>query len=209
MSGLARRRPSAATQARLSRLMQVALVGLAVSGLYTNSPKVVTNSAVALGVTFLPSLFERNYEVTIDPWLALWVTAAVFLHSLGSWGLYGSIGWWDHVTHALSATLVAGVGYITVRSIDAHHDEISLPREFVFVYIVCFVIAFGVLWELFEFGLDIVRNRTGLEMPLAQVGLDDTIKDFVFNTIGAVLVATWGHAHLTGLAESIAERFRP
>ncbi|MCU4743742.1 hypothetical protein [Natronoglomus mannanivorans] len=202
------RRPSRRTQVRLSRAMQGFLVLLFAAGLYTGSPKVVINSGLALAVTFLPTILERNYEVALDPWLALWVTAAVFLHTLGSWGLYGSIGWWDHLTHALSASLVAGVGYTTVRSIDVHHDGISLPRRFIFVYILLFVMAFGVLWELFEFGLDVVAAETGLQMPLSQHGLDDTVKDMMFNTLGACIVALWGQAHLSGVAESIVERYQ-
>jgi hypothetical protein len=32
---------------------------------------------------------------------------------------------------------------------------------------------------------------------LTQFGLEDTMLDLVFNTIGAIVVATWGTAHLT------------
>ncbi|WP_242695561.1 hypothetical protein [Halomontanus rarus] len=202
------RRPSRRTQARLSRAMQGVLVVLFVAGVATGSPKVAINSALALAVTALPSILERNYEVVLDPWLALWITAAVFLHTMGSSGLYNSIDWWDHVTHGLSASLVAAVGYTTVRSIDVHHDDIAIPHRFFFVYILLFVMAFGVLWELFEFGLDVVSARTGLEMPLSQHGLDDTVKDMMFNALGALVVATWGQAHLTGVAESIVERYQ-
>jgi len=137
------------------------------------------------------------------PWLGLWITTAVFLHTLGSAGLYGQIGWWDHLTHALSATLVAGVGYTTARAIDLHSDEISIPHRFAFVYIVVVVLSFGVVWELFEFGLDIVADETGLTMPLAQHGLDDTVMDLTYNSLGALLVAAFGQVHLTGVAETV------
>lgn len=54
-----------------------------------------------------------------------------------------------------------------------------------------FVLSFGVLWEIAEFGFDVVADRTGLEMPLTQRGLDDTMSDIVFNAIGAIVVALW------------------
>ena len=64
------------------------------------------------------------------------------------------------VTHALSASLVVGAGYIVVRVIDIHSDRIHIPRQLVFVYLFIVVSAFGVIWELFEFGLDtLCRNR--------------------------------------------------
>jgi len=45
----------------------------------------------------------------------VWITSAVFLHTLGSAWFYAEIVWWDHLTHALSATLVAGAGYGAAR----------------------------------------------------------------------------------------------
>lgn len=40
----------------------------------------------------------------------IWPTAAAFLHTLGSAGLYDYLGHWDSLTHAPSASLVAATG---------------------------------------------------------------------------------------------------
>ncbi|GAB7118891.1 hypothetical protein JCM9743_13530 [Natrinema sp. JCM 9743] len=199
-------RPSMRAQRRLTRVLQLVLVGLVAYGILAGQPKAVFNGGIGLLITFLPALLERNYDLPLDPWLALWVTSAVFLHTLGSAGLYGRIGWWDHLTHALSASLIAGIGYTTARAIDLHVADIHVPRRIAFVYIFVVVMAFGVGWELFEFGLDRVAAETGLTMPLAQHGLDDTVRDLMFNTLGALLVAMFGQAHLTGVAETVRER---
>ena len=195
-------------QRRFSRAMQLILVGIVAFGLVNGNPKAIVNGSLALAITFLPAVLERNYRLPLDPWLALWVTAAVFLHTLGSAGLYGHFHWWDHLTHALSASLVAGIGYVTVRALDLHSDQIELPERFYFFYILIFVIAFGVLWELFEFGLDVFAAQTGITMPLSQHGLDDTVVDLMFNTAGALIVALWGQAHLLGVAEQLKERLQ-
>ena len=183
--------------------MQTILIGLLLFGIYDPNPKVIINSLIALSITFLPALLERNYRLSLDPWLALWITAAVFFHTLGSAGLYGYFGWWDHLTHAFSASLVAGIGYITVRAIDLHHPEIHLPKRYIFVYVIIFVMAFGVIWELFEFGLDVIAEATEIQMPLAQHGIDDTVRDMMFNTLGAIIVAAAAQVHLSPLAEEI------
>ncbi|WP_336133888.1 hypothetical protein [Natronomonas amylolytica] len=196
-------RPSPRNQRRLTRGMQLTLVAIVGYGLLFGAPKAITNGVIALGITFVPSLLERNYDIPLDPWLGLWITLAVFLHTMGSAGLYQQIPWWDHITHAMSATLVAGVGYTFARGVDLHNDEIHLPRRFYFAYVVVIVLAFGVVWELFEFGLDVVAHATGVDMPLAQHGLDDTVKDLLYNSLGAVLVAVFGQAHLSGLAETV------
>ncbi|WP_115863590.1 hypothetical protein [Halorussus litoreus] len=201
-----RPRPSALNRQRLTRVMQFVLLGIVVYGLLDGQPKAIVNGSIALLITALPAALERNYEIPIDPWLGLWITTAVFLHTLGSAGLYGQIGWWDHLTHALSSSLVAGAGYITARALDLHSSEINIPRRFAFVYILVVVLAFGVVWELFEFGLDVTAQETGLTMPLAQHGLDDTIRDLLYNSLGALAVAFFGQVHLTGVAEEMWEQ---
>lgn len=187
--------------------MQGLLLALVGYGVLAGQPKAITNGGIALSITVLPAILERNYRLPLDPWLGLWITTAVFLHTLGSAGLYGSIGWWDHLTHATSASLVAAVGYTAARAIELHSEEIYVPRRFAFVYIFVVVLSFGVIWELFEFGLDVLADATGLTMPLAQNGLDDTVRDTMFNSVGALVVALFGQAHLTGVAETVRERW--
>ena len=196
-------RPSVRTQRHMTRGMQALLLGIIGYGVAFSEPKAITNGSLALAITFAPALFERNYRVPLDPWLGLWITLAVFLHTIGSAGLYGAISWWDHLTHAMSASVVAAIGYTFARAVDLHHDEISIPRRFAFVFIVITVMAFGVVWELFEFGLDLAADGTGIAMPLSQHGIDDTVRDMMFNTLGAVLVATFGQAHLSGVVERV------
>lgn len=185
--------------------MQLLLASIVVFGVVAAQPKAITNGAIALAITFVPAVLERNYRIPLDPWLGLWITLAVFLHTLGSAGLYAQITWWDHLTHAMSASVVAGVGYTFARAVDIHNDEIHLPEQFFFAYVLVFVLAFGVIWELFEFGLDIAAASTGIQMPLSQHGLDDTIRDLLFNSIGAIGVAVFGQAYLSGVAETVRE----
>lgn len=200
-------RPSvpARQQRILCRGLQGLLAVLCGYGFYVGAPKVITNAGGGLLITMLPAVLRRNYRYTLAPPLTLWITAAVALHALGSAWLYTTVGWWDSVTHALSATVVASIGYVAILVIDYHDKAIHLPRRFLFVYIIVFVTAFGVLWELFEFGLDVLAARTTLTMPLSQVGIDDTISDLIFNIVGAVLVGIGGQVYLTDLSEELAE----
>lgn len=190
----------------VNRLMQLSLTILFVSGLYYGSPKVIINAGIGLAITFAPAMIERRYDLAVDAFLSLWITAAVFFHSLGSFGFYGAVWWWDHLTHALSASVVAAIGYTFIRTVDLHSDQVNLPRKFMFVFILLTVIAFGVVWELFEYALDIIAEVTGVSMPLAQHGLDDTMKDMMYNTLGAAVTAVFGHIYLSGIAENIKEK---
>jgi hypothetical protein len=187
--------------------MQFVLVGIVAYGVLFRQPKAISNGTIALLITFMPALMEHRYDFPLDPWLGLWITLAVFLHTLGSAALYTHIAWWDHLTHAMSASLVAGVGYTFARAVDIHSDEIYLPTRFFFVYVLVVVLSFGVVWELFEILLDVAAEATGLQMPLAQHGLDDTVRDLVFNSLGALTVAALGQAHLSDVAETVRERY--
>ncbi|MFT4923232.1 MAG: hypothetical protein ACI8XM_002458 [Haloarculaceae archaeon] len=198
-------------QKQLSYLMELLLVGLLFIGIERGSTTIVVNTLVGLVVTQIPPVLERDYDVPMDPALTLWITSAVTLHAVGVVGLpgseanfYGTIPGWDHVTHALSSSVVAAVGYATARALDIHSEDIYFPRRFMFVYILLFVLAFGVLWEVIEFSLGVAARTMGNTALLTQYGLEDSMLDLVFDTIGAVIVAVWGTAHLHDVSGYIA-----
>ena len=200
-------------QRQLSRVMQLALVGFVFVGIYEGTLGIVVNASIGLAVTYLPAILERDYHLPMDPALTLWITAAVFLHSLGATGLpgaptnlYRSVPWWDHLTHTLSSSIVAAVGYATARAIELHSDGVSLPDRFMFVFILLFVLAFGVFWEVIEYGVSVLAALSGTRSVLVQYGLEDTMLDLLFDTLGGVVVAVWGTAHLTDLVGTLSER---
>ncbi|RKD97027.1 hypothetical protein [Halopiger aswanensis] len=200
-------------QRRLTYLLEICLIGMLFVGVERGNVGILVNTGVALAVTQLPPLLERDYEIPMDPRLTLWITTAVFLHAFGTVGLpgatatlYSQVWWWDHMTHALSASLVAGAGYATVRAFDEHADGVHLPRKFVAVFLLLFVIAFGVLWEILEFAIALSADALGVKAVLTQYGLGDTMLDFVFNSIGALVVAVWGGAYLGDVSGAIGER---
>ncbi|WP_302080075.1 hypothetical protein [Salinibaculum rarum] len=206
--GISKRR-----QKQLSYAMELGLVGIIFAGIWGGSTTVVVNAFVGVVATQIPPILERDYDIPMDPALTLWITSAVFLHAFGVLGLpgaeqnlYGQLPWFDHVTHALSASVVAAVGYSTARALDEHSPDIHLPRQFMFVYILLFVLAFGVIWEVIEFGLGELARWQGNTALLTQHGLEDTMLDMVFDTVGALVVATWGTVHLNDIAGYIADQ---
>lgn len=193
-------------QHQLTRLMQVALVGVVVFGLVTLRLGLVVNAGVALAITFLPAVLRRDYRVPIDTGLALWITTAVFLHAMGALGLYTTFGWYDQVAHGFSAMVVAAAGYSAVRAVDLHSDAITIPPRFMFVFILVFILAFGVLWEILEFASGGIASILGRDALLTQYGASDIVYDLVFDAVGGVLVAAWGTVYLSDVARTLARR---
>lgn len=187
------------------RLLQVVLAGITLVGLVRFEWGLVVNAGVSLGVTFLPGVLSRDYSVPLSPAQTLWITTAVSLHAIGALGPYEWFGWYDSVTHTLSATIVAGAGYASARALAEHDDALEIPSEFMFVFVLVFVLAFGVLWEILEFATGGVASIVGGEPVLAQYGTRDIVLDLVFNTVGAVLVAALGTDRLGDVARGVAQ----
>jgi len=200
------------TQRRLTRLMELSLVGMFFIGIERGSTGIIVNTGVGLLVARLPAILERDYGLALDTGLTLWITSAVWLHALGTVGMpgaesnfYATIPWWDHLTHAFSSSIVAAAGYTTVRALDQHSEGIHIPPRFMFVFILLFVVAFGVFWEVLEFTISELAAMLGTGTVLTQYGLGDTMLDLVFDTVGAVVVAVWGTAHLTNVVGAFTE----
>ncbi|ELZ58992.1 hypothetical protein C466_00295 [Halorubrum distributum JCM 10118] len=193
-------------QRQAVRMMQAGLALVFGYGLWTVQVPLLINSGVALVITFVPAVIERDYGIPIEPALALWLTGAVFLHVLGTVGLYGLIPAWDSLTHTLSATVVAAAGYTFLRTIHLHASSIHFPPWAMFVFTLMVVLATGVVWEVLEFVLDRSALLFGADPVLAQHGIDDTIIDLIFNGIGSILVAMWGTVYLTTVSKRLASQ---
>jgi hypothetical protein len=189
------------------RAMQVVLAVITLYGLVTLNWGLVINAGVSLAITFLPGYLEDDLQLPMNAGLALWITLAVFLHAVGALGPYEWFGWYDSVTHALSASIVAGAGYASARALDVHYDDLTIPPAFMFGFILVFVLAFGVLWEILEFASGGVAAALGGEPVLAQRGTSDIVFDLFYNTAGGTIVAAIGTAKLRPLADVLAGQF--
>ena len=183
----------------VSRLLQVAIGAILVVGLLARNLSVVVNAVLALVLTFVPAMLERDYRLQLDAGVTLWLALALFLHMLGMLGFYDEFWWFDHVTHTLSAALVAAGGYVVTRAVDEWTDDLYLPSRFMFVFVLLFTLGLGVFWEVLEFAARIGAELLGFEPVLIQYGLEDSLLDLLFDTLGAVIAQ-----QLAGLARLLA-----
>lgn len=190
-------------QRALARLLQGGLVAILAFGLLVGSVSVVINAVLALAVTVLPAVLRRDAGITLDAGLGLFLTTAVFLHAVGMVGLYDRVWWWDHLTHTLSAVLVAGVAYTVVRAVDEHSDRFHVPQSRLPLVLLAFTLAMGLLWEGLELGARLLTDRLGIEVIWVNYGPNDTELDLLFDAVGALVVATFGTERLQGAVENV------
>lgn len=193
-------------KAQITRLFQGCLLGFIIVGTIEHNIRITINSIVGLLVTLIPESLEKDYNIAMSPLLVLWIVTAVLLHAIGTLGPYGNIWWWDHLTHTLSASVVAAAGYAAFRALDEHMDDLYLPKRFMFVFLLVFVMAFGVIWEVIEFFATLASQSLGAGEVVVQYGLEDTMKDLMFDAAGAIIVAVFGAAYLTNVIDSLKQK---
>lgn len=168
------------------------VVGLAV-GIRTNNWPAVVNAVGALVVAVAPVLVEHSlaalgFTVAFVPALSLALGVAGLLHVTGMLGWYDTVTWWDHLTHTVSATILAAVVHASLHTVDAQAPGVDLSEAYIAAFTLLFVLSAGVLWELLEIYAHEIGTRVGAPPVLEYYGLRDTALDLVFNAVGAVLV---------------------
>lgn len=164
--------------------MQAGMFAIGLAGIVTGNITWLPAAFISLFVSEIPSILARDLKLVLPFQFNFLIVFALFLHVVGGfYGFYDDIPWWDHLTHAMSASLVAALGLVFVVSIDRYVESIYLPRPFLAFFIVMFTMAFGVLWELMEFATD---QLTG---SFLQYSLDDSILDLMFDGFAGFFVA--------------------
>lgn len=175
--------------AGVTRLLLAAV--LVASHVLSTSPYVYPH--YVLIILFHPPFLRRVFGVRLRPWQTVYVAVPVFLHPMGGlYGWYASVWWFDHLTHAASATLVASVGFTLAR---AYETRRGVHPWFVPAFTIAFVMAAGFVWE-------VVETLTPL---LTVYGPNDTFWDYVFDFVGGAIVVALGDRLLPGPPAQLAD----
>ena len=122
---------------------------------------------------------------------------------------YGLFPWWDLLLHGLSGILLGIAAYCILNAVckktapagAAPNGAAKPSPTFTFVWIICFVLAIGALWEMMEYvtdGMLGLNSQQFLEsggtfdetVPLpGREALRDTMEDMLLNLAGATLLA--------------------
>jgi len=165
----------------ISRAMQAGMAAVALAGAVTGNLTWVPVAVISLVVSEIPPLLRRDLRLVLPVELNLWIVLALFLHVIGGFsGFYDNLPGWDHLTHAMSSSLIAALGFVTVVALDKYVESIYLPGSFLAFFIVMFTMAMGVSWEVMEYVVDEV---TGSNM---QYSLSDTMVDLLFGRLRRV-----------------------
>lgn len=152
--------------------------------------------------SFVPTFVERYYKLKLPIEYHLVVIAfiymSLFLGEAG--GAYERFWWWDVLLHGSSGVVLGYIGFLFLYVLQAR-KKIDLSPFFIAVFSFFAAVSFGVFWEFFEFGAD---QLFGAHM---QYGNDDTMKDLIVDTVGALIIAVLGYHYFKHKQNSPIERF--
>ncbi len=100
-------------------------------------------------------LFKVTLSRELEATILLFIFAAEILGELGSFYTY--IPWWDTMLHTINGFLMAAIGFSLIDILNnSPRFHINLSPMFVAVVSFCVSMTVGVLWEFFEYGMDMI-----------------------------------------------------
>ena len=160
---------------------------------------------VLLILTFLPLVLEKAFKVDIPSIMEIiFLVFSVLSFLLGEIGdFYIKFKWWDSMLHAMSGVLLGCVGFVLLNFFNKNDNfkSFHLGPGFAALFVLCFTITCGTLWEVIEYIADTINgtnmqrfqdNITG-EGFIGRAALFDTMKDLILDSIGGVFIAIIGY----------------
>ncbi len=135
----------------------------------------------------IPLFANKFFKVTLpnelEAIILLFVFSAEILGEIGSF--YTHITWWDTMLHTINGFLMAAIGFALIDILNnSPKFHINLSPIFVAVVAFCISMTVGVIWEFFEFSMDMITGSdmqkdrfitTVASVALNPEGLNDVI----------------------------------
>jgi hypothetical protein len=151
---------------------------------------------VAVGLSLIPTLVSRRVHIVV-PWEVTFLIAlTLFLH-IGGYSYHWYLDfypYYDKFAHLIASITVALLGFLAVLIIMLVSPDLQFERWQIFFFIVIFTLAFGAIWEIWEFTMDTLAGAY-LSKPLQQ-GNTDTMLDLIVDLAGGMIVAVLGTFYL-------------
>jgi len=169
---------------------------------------------LTLVLFLIPSFIERRIKVNIPDTLEIIVLLFIFAAEiLGEIrGYFINVPGWDTALHTANGFLAAAIGLALIDILNrSDRFAISLSPLFVVMVSFCFSMTVGVVWEFFEYGMDVFfgtdMQKNTIINGFVDIGLHDTMKDLLVNFLGAALFSLLGFFHIKNRGKGNTSRF--
>ena len=161
--------------------IRILLVLAIFTSFYNDRKLILIMSIAGLGLTFLPFILQRLFKVSFPAQyeiiIILFIYGILFLGEVR--GLYGEFIWWDVFLNMVSAIALGFIG-LTILYALYKEEKINASPLIIAIFSFSFAVAFGALWEIFEFSLD-QFFAINLLSPI------DSLSDLFFDLAGGII----------------------
>lgn len=158
-----------------------------------------------------PYAVKKSFNISFSRVVGIVYYIYMFMAGFLGVGLrfYSQFAVWDVIIHFLMGACLSVLSIYLLNLTIYKKDRSRHNKFFTFVFMISFALACGVVWELLEFGCDLIFN-TGFQRYvtyegitlLGQQALMDTMIDLLMNFIGAI-----GGVILTAVVIKIDKNF--
>lgn len=163
------------------------------------------NAITLFALSFAPNFLIKkgvNIPNAVSNIYLIFVAAALLLGEIA--GFYIIVPHWDSMLHFSTGSLIGLVGFSLIDILNNKKTSMKLSPLFIALFVFTFSMAVGALWEILEYGIDLVagsnmqRFRDSVtNVPfIGTEALRDTMKDLILNTLGSLLISILGFIDL-------------
>lgn len=174
---------------------------------------------LSLVVLFLPTIIEKKFKIVIptvlDISILVFLFLSIFLGEIRNF--YYKVPIWDSILHFTSGLGIGAIGFSFINILNrSNKTHLSLSPIFVAFFALCFSMAIGMLWEIYEFGMDTIfsmnmqkympegwqamseaeklafANGHSFETLAFKYGVLDTMKDIILDFLGSFIMSAVG-----------------
>lgn len=166
----------------------------------------LSQSVQLLLASFLPFIISKLSKSEVPDILSFLLLSffigAIVIGEL--FGIYEKSRWWDKALHITSGAILAIFGFSFLNLILPEKTWKSLNPIILALFAFGFATTIGVFWEIIEYSVDLITGSnmqrhtnsiTGIPFE-GQEALQDTMRDFMSNAIGALSFSIIGYFNL-------------
>ena len=189
--------------------LRLSVIGVLIAQFVNGNYENVFLCVLTLVLFTLPTLLERQLRIdlpdTLEVIILLFIYAAEILGEIRAY--YTHIAHWDTMLHTANGFLCAAIGFSLVDLLNRNERiSVKLSPFYMAVVAFCFSMTVGVLWEFFEWSMDMFlgydMQKDHIQTYLASVSLDPTNSNHVVtvkNIADTILVFKDGTQQSLGL----------
>ncbi len=183
------------TMSRVYFVLRLSVIAVLIAQLLKGNYNNVFLCLLTLVLFLIPSFIEKRLKIdvpdTLEVVILIFIFSAEILGEISEF--YLTFPYWDAMLHTLNGFLAAAIGLSFINLLnDDPHLPFRLSPVFVVLVAFCFSMTIGVLWEFFEFGMDVLFQT-------------DMQKDTILSQISSVMLHPDGrNVAVTMPIESVA-----